>query len=118
MDGAGAAFFEDGHYRKGNQPSGTHTFVFSDRHSKRVPHVLTIHRSEILRDTPYERELYVGGAPAPDREAEKDRLSKVVSESGKERGEMGAVWWVRGREGGRAGKQVSGLLLLLQGGQA
>ncbi|KAG2496835.1 hypothetical protein HYH03_005240 [Edaphochlamys debaryana] len=33
---------------------------------------------EILRDTPAEREMFVGGAPVVDREAEKDRLSRVM----------------------------------------
>ncbi len=38
---------------------------------------------EILRDTPPERDMWVGGGPTVDREAEKDRLSKVVSGAGK-----------------------------------
>lgn len=33
---------------------------------------------DILRDNPPEREMFVGGAPLPDREAEKDRLSRVM----------------------------------------
>ncbi|GIL70556.1 hypothetical protein Vretimale_3670 [Volvox reticuliferus] len=33
---------------------------------------------EILRDTPPERDMFRGGPPAPNREVEKDRLSKVM----------------------------------------
>jgi hypothetical protein len=32
---------------------------------------------EIMRVAPPERDTWVGGAPAPDRDVEKDRLSKV-----------------------------------------
>ncbi|GLC42172.1 hypothetical protein PLESTB_000638400 [Pleodorina starrii] len=43
---------------------------------------------EILRDTPPEREMFRGGAPAPNREAEKDRLSKVMELGSKGAREM------------------------------
>ncbi|PNW83903.1 hypothetical protein CHLRE_04g216150v5 [Chlamydomonas reinhardtii] len=45
---------------------------------------------EILRDTPYERDLFVGGAPVTDREAEKDRLSKLMELGAKGAAEMDA----------------------------
>jgi hypothetical protein len=35
-------------------------------------------KDEIQRDTPAERDMFVGGAPVVNREAEKDRLSKMV----------------------------------------
>lgn len=46
---------------------------------------------EIMRDTPPERDMWVGGGPTVDREAEKDRLSKVVS-GGAEGNDGPSVW--------------------------
>ncbi|PNH07745.1 hypothetical protein TSOC_005773 [Tetrabaena socialis] len=42
-------------------------------------------QGEILRDSPAERDMFVGGAPVTDREAEKDRLSKVIVDEVRER---------------------------------
>lgn len=53
---------------------------------------------EIMRDTPPERDMWVGGGPTVDREAEKDRLSKVMEYGSKGAKEMEAKMAAMKRE--------------------